>query len=120
MCFRETEAGGEASQNNRGLGTCSLRPGHRFGAHSPVMPLPEKAQGIGSPQSLCPFPVVRAWSPAEASRTPSLSLLPVAMGGGEAMRKLVNSFEDETGLWLWIVDTATLKRQAGLALKRPG
>lgn len=36
------------------------------------------------------------------------------------MRKLVNSFEDETGLWLRIVDTATLKRQAGLALKRPG
>lgn len=34
------------------------------------------------------------------------------------MRKLVKGFEDETGLG--IVDTATLRRQAGLALKSPG
>lgn len=36
------------------------------------------------------------------------------------MRKLVKVFEDKISLWPGIVDTATLKRQAGLALKRPG
>lgn len=99
----------------------TLRPGHGSGTHNSGMPLPEKdSESRLHPRSLHPFPVVSMWSTTDASRTPSLSLLPAAMGRGEAMRKLVNSFEDETGLWLQIVDTATLKRQAGLALKRPG